>query len=107
MDRITELIGCSPDAFADSLWHARPEWVKEGSLGFYDTRYLLQSVLKYPSKIAVEIGTATGFSTAVLCHALNFAHRAGLIPSDYRVVTYDISRRYYADLSKEVGAAAR
>jgi hypothetical protein len=75
-------------------------------LGFYDTRYLFRSVLKYAANIAVELGTGTGFSTAVVCHALNWASQAGLVATDYQVVTYDISARYYADRCKKVGAAA-
>ena len=73
MDDIATLIGCPPHAFADRLRDSLgPKWVG-GSLSHSDTRFLFCSALQAGPRVAVEIGTACGFSTAVLCHALNFA----------------------------------
>lgn len=72
-------------------------------------RYLFAGVLAARTDLAVEIGTASGLSTAYLCHGLDFAHRAGLIGSDWGVVSYenDIQADYYVDPSRRVGDATR
>ena len=69
--------------------------------------FLSRSAYEARSALAVEIGTGSGFSTAVLCHALHFASADGLIDSDFRVVTYDISPTVYGIPTKRVGDAAR
>jgi hypothetical protein len=84
----------------------RPEWIV-GSLSHSDTRFLFDTALKAGASLAVEIGTASGFSTSVLCHALNFASQAGMIDSDFHVVSYDFHPYFYADASKRVGDATR
>jgi predicted O-methyltransferase YrrM len=106
METLEEVIGCRPEAFCDSLVANRPEWVK-GSLSHSDTRFLFDTALKAGANLAVEIGTASGFSTSVLCHALNFASKGGLIGSDFHVVSYDASPYCYFDASKQVGDATR
>jgi hypothetical protein len=100
------IIGCAPDAFCHAFTRGQPEWIT-GSLSLFDTRYLFKTALNASANTAVEIGTASGFSTAVLCHALNFASQAGVINCDFQVVSYDITPRFYADRSKRVGDAAR
>jgi predicted O-methyltransferase YrrM len=106
MENLEEVIGCRPETFCDSLVATRPEWVK-GSLSRSDTRFLFYTALKAGANLAVEIGTASGFSTSVLCHALNFASQAGTIDSDFHVVSYDVSPNFYADRNKRVGDATR
>ncbi|HEX6385856.1 MAG TPA: class I SAM-dependent methyltransferase [Anaerolineae bacterium] len=100
------VIGCRPDAFCDAFYAEKPKWVT-GSLSDSDTRFLFKTALNAAASVAVEIGTASGFSTAVLCHALNFASQAGLIESDFHVISCDISPTFYADQSKRVGDATR
>jgi predicted O-methyltransferase YrrM len=103
---LEEVIGCRPEAFCDFLVANRPEWVK-GSLSHSDTRFLFDTALKAGANLAVEIGTASGFSTSVLCHALNFASQAGMINSDFHVFSYDVSPNSYADQNKRVGDGTR
>jgi predicted O-methyltransferase YrrM len=55
----------------------------------------------------VEVGTASGFSTGLLCHALDFVRQSGRIGDDFRVVTYDIDTEFYANREKASGDAAR
>jgi predicted O-methyltransferase YrrM len=100
------LLGMAPDAYADSLSRQKPDWA-EGSLSFEDTRFLLSELLDAPSSPVVEIGTATGFSTAVLALGLEVAARAGVVPDDFAVVSYDLSETLYYDSSKRVGEVAR
>jgi hypothetical protein len=106
MENLEKVIGCRPEAFCDSLVANRPEWVT-GSLSRSDTRFLFDTTLKADASLAVEIGTASGYSTSVLCHALNFASQAGTIDSDFHVVSYDVSLSFYADRNKRVGDATR
>jgi hypothetical protein len=107
MKDLEEVIGCPPEAFYEALLANMPEWVTEGSLCLSDTRFLFDTVLKTGANLAVEIGTGSGFSTSVLCHALNFASQADMIPSNFHVVSYDAATNYYADTSKRVGDATR
>jgi predicted O-methyltransferase YrrM len=106
MENLEKVIGCRPEAFCDSLVANRPEWVK-GSLSRSDTRFLFDTALRAGASLAVEIGTASGFSTSVLCHALNFASQAEMIDLDFHVVSYDVSANFYADQNKLVGDATR
>jgi predicted O-methyltransferase YrrM len=100
------IIGQAPAAFADSLSRSLPEWVT-GSLSYEDARFLFQRALEKAPERVVEIGTASGFSTAVLAHALRFAATAALIGPRFEVVSYDISPVLYYDSTREVGDAAR
>ncbi|HXH88703.1 MAG TPA: class I SAM-dependent methyltransferase [Gaiellaceae bacterium] len=100
------IIGEEPDAFVASLCHARPDWIS-GSLSHDDAKFLFKEASNAGVAPAVEIGTASGFSTLVLTHALHHAHRAGLVGSNWRVASYDIDDRLYFDRSKRVGDAAR
>jgi predicted O-methyltransferase YrrM len=104
MENLEKVIGSRPEAFCDSLVANRPEWVT-GSLSRSDTRFLFDTALKSGASLAVEIGTASGFSTGVLCQALNVASQAGMINSDFHVFSYDVSSSFYADRNKQVGDA--
>jgi predicted O-methyltransferase YrrM len=106
MENLEKVIGCRPEAFCDSLVANRPEWVT-GSLSRSDTRFLFGTALEARASLAVEIGTASGFSTGVLCHALNVASQAEMINSDFHVFSYDVSSSFYADQNRQVGDATR
>jgi predicted O-methyltransferase YrrM len=95
----------SLEAAADEIYAARPDWAT-GFVSRYDARYLLIRTVESGAERVVEIGTASGVSTAVLCHALSLAHAAGRVGAAYEVRTYDISTRFYADRDKATGAAA-
>jgi predicted O-methyltransferase YrrM len=100
------VVGGDPDAFVDGLCRSRPDWIT-GSLSDDDAHYLFRTAADAHTPVAVEIGTASGFSTAVLAHALGASHRAAGRDSDWQVVSYDIDPRLYFDRSKRVGDAAR
>lgn len=103
---LEELLGVSPDSLCDSFYGQRPDWL-QGYISHFDARFLFKSVLSAGVAEAVEIGTASGLSTAILGYALDVASKSGIIDSDYRVVTYDIDPMFYADKSKRVGDGAR
>ncbi len=100
------MMGCAQDEYCDRLYHKRPVWV-QGLISHFDARYLFGRALESRTNVIVEIGTASGVSTAFLCHALDVASRAGAIDGDFRVCSYDLSTRFYADESKHVGDATR
>ena len=104
---LERVIGCPPESFCDSFYAKQPEWAHGASISHFDARFLFQSALQSGSATAVEIGTASGFSTGVICLALSLASDAGLIGTDYRVISYDISPSFYADRGRRVGDAAR
>ncbi len=101
-----DVIGSPPDSFSDHLRAARPAWVT-GSLSWDDTRFLFRTALEADADEAVEIGTASGFSTAVLAHALSFRAAAGRASEGWRVRSYDIQEQIYFDHDRRVGDAAR
>jgi predicted O-methyltransferase YrrM len=100
------IIGCEPEEFCNRLYMSRPDWVM-GTVSTSDARFLFRSALEARAEVVVEIGTASGFSTVFLCHALEFASRAKLIGEDYRLVSYDLQQQYYVDPSRGTGDAAR
>jgi predicted O-methyltransferase YrrM len=104
--RVEKLLGCDLNEFCDRLYAQKPEWV-EGTLSHYDTRFLFRKALLAGTAVAVEIGTASGFSTTVLCNALNALSKAGVIGSEFSVVSYDIAAHFYANREKNVGDVAR
>ena len=100
------LLGCDPAEFCSRVYEARPPWI-EGYIAYDDARFLFARALESGASGIIEIGTASGLSTAVLCEAANLAHRAGLIGSDFFVESYDIDERFYANRDHRTGDAAR
>jgi predicted O-methyltransferase YrrM len=100
------IIGSEPDEFCDRLYASRPDWVK-GTVSTSDARYLFRRALEARAEVVVEIGTASGFSSVFLCHALHFACRAGLIGPRFRLISYDLHRLYYVDPRRSTGEIAR
>jgi predicted O-methyltransferase YrrM len=98
-----DVIGTDPDTFADTFHENRPSWVSGGSISHHDARFLFKSALEARSPVAVELGTASGFSTALLCHALRFASAAHLIRPEFTVVSYDLRSEFYLDERHAVG----
>jgi predicted O-methyltransferase YrrM len=84
----------------------RPEWV-QGSLSDDDTAFLLEQALAHAGQRTIEIGTGSGFSTAVLCTALEARAAAGEVDEDWRVATFDMTPRIYIDDARRSGDAAR
>lgn len=99
-------IGCTPDQAADRLYGTRPTWVR-GHVSHLDARYLLARTLGAGADAVVEIGTSSGVSTAVICHGLALARRAGVIGRAFEVRTYDVLERFSADDTRRIGDAAR
>ena len=95
------------NSLAETLCRDRPMWVRDGSLGGDDSQFLLRCAFQSQVSEVVEIGTASGYSTLVLCHALKLATDAGLIDSNFRIDSYDILQTFYGDPTKKVGDAAR
>ena len=93
-----------PREAVDPIFQRRPDWVG-GSVSWVDARYLFTEAVAARTPLLVEIGTASGASTAYLAQAQAAACAAGLIGDDYRVISYDISARFYADTSRAVGDA--
>lgn len=106
LERIEQLLGTTVDSYSGGIYNRRPDWVT-GSLSYEGAKFLFRSVLQARASTVVEIGTASGLSAAMACHALDVASRAGIIDSDFSVVSYDVSQFFYADPSKRVGDAAR
>ena len=103
---LTEVMGCAPDEFSDRLYHKRPGWV-QGFISHFDARYLFGRALESRTDVIVEIGAASGVSTAFLGHALDVASRADAIGHHFEVRSYDLSPQFYADESKQIGDATR
>jgi len=87
------------DKFCIQVYAARPGWVK-GIVGFRDARFLFERVLAVAPRVVVEVGTASGMSTAILAHALELSGQG-------RLFTYDLRERFYEDETRLVGDAAR
>jgi predicted O-methyltransferase YrrM len=104
---LEDLIGRPLDAVADSYYDNMPDWVFGSSISQSDARFLFRAALQSQPPLAVEIGTASGFSTGLLCFALECGSGAGLVDPDYKVVSYDISPTFYLRPEKKVGDAAR
>jgi predicted O-methyltransferase YrrM len=101
-----ELLGTDIDDYCDNLSRTKPDWV-EGSISFQDARFVFRKILELTPRSVVEIGTASGFSTVILVHALAAVAKAGLIADDFKVVSYDISPYLYFDHARLPGDAAR
>ena len=99
------LLGCTPEEHCQRIYGKRPSWV-EGYVSLYDAQFLFDRVLRAEPETIIEIGTASGVSTVILCHAAEVVRRAGGI-GDFRVASYDIHEEFYADPSRATGDAAR
>lgn len=90
----------------EAVYMSRPDWVA-GTISLDDARYLFGRVLAAGADPVVEVGTASGVSTAIVATALDLAaaRTAGAPPP--RLFTYDISPYFYADPSHATGDAAR
>lgn len=89
-----------------NLHRVRPAWVT-GHISYPDGLFLREAILREKPSSVLEIGTASGFSAASLCHSLEVAARSAGGDPRYRVVSYDCVGFFYADPSKAVGDAAR
>lgn len=98
--------GTTIDTIVDQYCDQRPAWVA-GDIGRPDARFLLLEAFRTQSRHLVEIGTASGMSTGLLCRGLDIARQAGLVGNDYRVVSYDLVERFYGATDHRVGDAAR
>lgn len=90
----------------DDVYARRPGWASAFISG-RDARYLFERAVAAGTPTIVEIGTASGTSSAILCHALETAHSAGSIGPDYRLISYDLRSRFHHDRSKPAGAAVQ
>lgn len=100
------VLGCEPDEYSDRLYRRRPKWAV-GMISHHDARFLFGRALRSQAEVLIEVGTASGLSTAFLCHAAQRASAAGEIGSDFHVHSYDIDTQFYADRSRRVGDGAR
>jgi predicted O-methyltransferase YrrM len=80
----------------DTIYGLRPAWV-EGFISLADARYLHERLTQDHEGAVVEIGTASGVSTAIM--------RFSLDPSE-QLYTYDISPQFYAAPERRTGEAA-
>ena len=84
---------------AEAVYDRRPAWAK-GSISRSDARFLFDRAVQGSGDAIVEIGTASGVSSAVLCAAAEQRATA------CTVVSYDISPTYYGDRRRRTGSAA-
>jgi predicted O-methyltransferase YrrM len=106
LTRWSRVLGCEPDQYSDRVYAMRPDWAS-GHISHHDARFLFRRLLETGPDVVIEVGTASGVSTALLCHGANMAAAAEDGPSNFEVHSYDISPRFYADQEKRVGDAAR
>ena len=88
------------------FYNAIPAWAT-GHISYHDGLFLREAILREKPSIVLELGTASGFSAASLCHSLEVAARSAGGDPNYRVVSYDSENHFYADPSRAVGDAAR
>ena len=77
------------------MYAKRPGWAR-GSVSKDEGDYLHERAAQANSDVVVEVGTASGVSTAVLAAAVNG-----------KVFTYDLYERFYDDPARAVGDAAK
>jgi predicted O-methyltransferase YrrM len=106
MSTLEQQSGFSPEALCNAFYLQQPKWV-QGSLSYSDSRFLFTRVLDSAASSIIEIGTASGFSTALLCYALSVSKQRGIIGANFQVVSYDMTQMWHRDRSKKVGDAAR
>ena len=95
------------EELCERLYRDRPSWVVGGSLSRAGTFFLADALLASKAQVVVEIGTATGFSAAVLASVLEWAAARGGVKRDFSITTFDISERWNRDRSRRTGDAAR
>jgi predicted O-methyltransferase YrrM len=100
------ILGCSPADLCGRIYMTRPDWI-EGYIAYDDAMYLFARALEADAPRLVEVGTASGFSTAFLATAADAMRRAGRIGDDFTVESYDIADRFYADPRHATGDATR
>ena len=100
------VLRCEPEEYASRIYGRRPAWI-EGHIAWEDAKYLLGRAARARASLLLEIGTASGLSTALLAHAADAAYRAGLIGEDFLVETFDIDEMFFADRTRRSGDAAR
>lgn len=90
----------------DTVQSKVPAWVT-GGITRDDMEFLYQELLRERPDQVIEIGTASGVSTALILSALASFDQAELLPTNKprTVVSYDYSERLYFDKTKLVGAA--
>lgn len=106
MKRAPATLGADHAAICDAVYAARPSWVA-GTISHPDARYLFGRVVGLRSGPVIEVGTASGVSTAVIATALDVAWRSDPDGPRRKLFTYDISPEFYADHSHRTGDAAR
>lgn len=91
--------------FCDSLYSRKPEWAT-GSLSKVGARFLASCLVSSGADRVVEIGTASGYSTALMASVLEHLQRLDEI-GHWEVLSFDIADRFYVDETRKVGEAAR
>lgn len=71
-----------------------------GSILLDEGEFLSRAIVEGRPKLFVEVGTATGFSTGFIASCMEEASGAG------RLLSFDLNRQFYGDLSKKVGYLA-
>lgn len=89
-----------------SSWYAAPAWVT-GHISGWDAKFLHALIERERPSLVVEIGTASGFSTAIIARSLDQVAGPSGGTTGFRLVTYDVAERFYADPSRRVGDATR
>jgi len=92
---------------ARQFYAQRANWVMNGSVSENDAWFLFNAATQARVSHVVELGTGSGFTAGLLCHALHMNHRSGNIGPDFDIVTYDASSMVYNDSQRRVGDAAR
>lgn len=77
----------------------RPEWVG-GSISHYDAKFLSGLLQHIAPKRVVEIGVASGWSSAVILRSLGAVHKDG-----FSLTGIDLFEDFYLDKSKKTGGA--
>ena len=86
------------DVLGNDFCKRRPSWA-QGTISDYDSRFLAGLVNFANPRSAVEIGVASGWSSAVMLQAL------GAIDGERTVTGIDLSAEYYLDSTIPTGRA--
>lgn len=88
------------EAIGADFGKQRPAWA-QGTISDYDSRFLAGLANFANARNVVEIGVASGWSSAVLLKALN------TLGAEHRVTGIDLSPTYYLDASIPTGHAVQ